>query len=149
MIRIVIPLPQVWLFLDGDLLWSPRAMCVNSSMNRTEARLMCVNRLIQPLHEFRRIESVDMKASVVLLMYLIDRIRPVTSCIETTEPSRNPEFHNDEMLGGVGRSIIDLFRLFMMFSFFFISFVFRIWFARVIGDLKRRMLWIPWQLLGG
>jgi hypothetical protein len=107
-------------FFDGDLLCSPRAMCVNSNINRTEARLICMNRLIHPLHEFRRIESVEMKASVVLLMYLMDRIRPVISWIETIELSRKPEFHSEEMLGGVGRSMIDLFNFFMMFSFFFI-----------------------------
>lgn len=118
--RIVIPLVQVWLFFEGDLLCSPRAICVNRSMNRTEAKLICMNRLIHPLHEFRIIESVEVKASIVLLMYLMDRISPVTSWTETTDPSRNPEFHNEEMLGGVGKSVIDLFSLFMMFSFFFI-----------------------------
>lgn len=96
-------------------------MCVKSSMNRIEAKLMCINRLIHPLHEFRRIESVAMKASAVLLMYLMDKISPVTSCIETTEPRRNPEFHREEMFGGVGRSMTDLFNLFVMISFFFIS----------------------------
>src|SRR5688572_7875721 len=120
-IKITIPLPQVWLFFDGDLLWILRPICVKSSINRIEAGLMCVNRLIHPLHEFRKIESVDMKASVVLLMYLMDKISPVTSCIETIEPSRNPEFHRDEMLGGVGRSMTDLFNLFVMISLFFIS----------------------------
>lgn len=61
------------------MLCSPRAMCVNRSMNRTEAKLICMNRLIHPLHELRRMESVEMKASMVLLMYLMDRMSPVTS----------------------------------------------------------------------
>lgn len=63
---------------------------------------------------------IDEKAFLVILVYLIDKIMPVDTWIVVVIPRRNPTFHHDEILRGVGRSVREFFIISLISLFFFI-----------------------------
>lgn len=56
----------------------------------------------------------------MILVYLIDKTMPVDTWIVVVIPRRNPTFHHDEILRGVGRSVREFFIISLISLFFFI-----------------------------
>jgi hypothetical protein len=63
---------------------------------------------------------IDANAFLVILVYLIDKTIPVDTWIVVVIPRRNPTFHQEEILRGVGRSVSEFFIIFLISLFFFI-----------------------------